>query len=258
MFVIRKRRLGLSKCMVWFAERAIDLPDCDAAYLFATEQGPEAAEAGFRCQGTPTFLLDLTRDPDNLLAQMKKRCRYDIRQSDKSGISIKIGSHVSEFADLYRDFTEKKQLNEYLNNLAVFLEHGRLYTAWLDGIMLGGLLTIEDNRQARWLLSGSMRLRDDQAATGKRIGQANRLLVWRAALDCQDRGLETFDLGGHYEGPDPDDPQYRIAQFKRGFGGTRVVRYRCVKLYHPLYKALKFWRDTLATTTRRAAPRRSF
>lgn len=238
MFEIRTRRLLFRKRFIWFAPRAADIGDCDAVFYLATDAGAEAADPGFACSPTPTFLLDLTQDADALMGALKRTCRQNVRLAEKAGITIRINSDHAAFEALYRDFATAKGYDADVADLPAYLAHGRLYTAWLDDMLLGGLLTVEDERQARWLVSGSRRLEDGQTL-GRQIGQANRLLVWRAALDAQARGCAVFDLGGHYEGDDDSDPRAAITRFKLEFGGERTVRYRCVKTYNPVYRLLK-------------------
>jgi lipid II:glycine glycyltransferase (peptidoglycan interpeptide bridge formation enzyme) len=218
----------------WFAPAPFDISGCD----LVTFQAALTPDPGFDCKRIPTFLLDLTQSEETLLANLEQSTRYKLRQAWKKNLRLEIQKDHADFSAMYRDFVCAKEFAGDLRHLETFLNHGRLYTVYRDETLLAGLLTIEDDSQARWLLSGSRRLTDLREQS-KVIGFANHMLVFEAARDARARGIHTFDLGGYYDGGDESDPRVQITRFKRGFGGAPVDRYTCTKIYSPLYRTAK-------------------
>ena len=69
----------------------------------------------------------------------------------------------------------------------------------------------------------------------RKIGRANRLLIWESMMHYQAAGLKIFDLGGWYNGS-TDTALLGVNKFKEGFGGKVICEYMGQQL-----KTLKAW-----------------
>lgn len=229
MVELHTSQFPFKKKQFWFADKPFDVPCCAAAYFYAV---PHALDIdGFERYPSPTFIIDLKQDSETLKKAMSKNCRYEVNRAQRDGLIVKKNQDQQAFFDIYRQFVKEKDFAGDLNAFWDFVERGNLYTCYYNDMLLGGLLTLEDDDNSRWLLSGSIRLVTDDSEQLKRVSLANRLVIWEAMLDARSRGLHSFDLGGYYDGEDRNHPGYGIAKFKRAFGGEPVVQYKYAKVY---------------------------
>jgi len=234
---LQTRHLFYKKEQSWFSSEPFDVPHCSAAYFYAVPNN--VSVDGFSCKSSPTLLVDLRKDADTLLKQMKKSCRYEVNKAQRSGFTIKKNEDHQAFYRLYQDFVKGKGFDGFTDTFWPLSEQGNLYTCYHGSQLLAGFLTIDGEQSSRWLMSGSIRLSQQDSESRKQIALANRALVWEAICDAKARGKTQFDFGGYYTGDDKSHPEFGIANFKRSFGGEAVTFYNYSKIYSPLVKLLK-------------------
>ena len=242
MVQINTRKLLFKKQSYWFAPPH-DVEGCDAVFFYASDDKIELP--GFSRSESKTFLLDLSLDEATLMKNMSKSCRYEVNRAAREGLTIKKNTDQQAFLDIYTEFVSAKGFNGDLDMYWNFVENGALYTCYWNDDLIGGLLTLQDEKHSRWILSGSKRLASDDKQVAMIAGLSNRLLVWHAALDAKATGKQVFDLGGYFDGDDESHPEYRIARFKKGFGGDSVTQYKYNKTYSASLKMAKKIRKSI-------------
>ena len=191
---------------------------------------------GMLCRAFHNILLDLDRDPRELLARMKRDTRYEIRRAgDQDQLSCdwrnaKDRQAFQQFCDYYDDF-------------ATWKAQPKLNRAWLALLAGEGALTLSrvydstgetlvwhayhcSNNRATLFYSASLFRKFDSSAIRNKIGRANRFLHWQDMQRFKSEGISVYDLGGWYEG-DSDLERLRINKFKEEFGGKIVKNYIC-------------------------------
>ncbi|MBV8295512.1 MAG: GNAT family N-acetyltransferase [Acidimicrobiia bacterium] len=228
--MIVSRRFGIAVGELWFEQE----PDGTAVDIIRHRGRLTPPDVG-EWVPLPTLHADLTAPSDQLLSDVKKNVRYEIRRAEADGVGV---HHVPapstaqtvEFADFYDAFAADK-----CQPLAprALLERcrgsGMLTLSWVEheGTTLGWHAHVRSGRWVRLLLSGShFRLQGDPSLRAM-IGRANRHLHWKDFAFFQANGVETYDWGGIYTGTE-DPEQLRIADFKRGFGGHLAHTYECL------------------------------
>jgi len=234
---VETRRFPFKKKNFWFADKPFDVTGCDAVFFYATPSNDEVE--GFDCAPSPTFIIDLSEEPEALKKAMSKTCRYEVNRALREGLVVEKNQDHAAFFDLYRKFVDAKDFDGDVENYKDFVSKGNLYTCYYENQLLGGFVSIEDETRARWLLSGSQRLTTTDKKLSKISGLANRLFVWEAMRDAQERGKLWFDLGGYYDGDDKAHPGFGIAHFKRGFGGRAEMLYKYSKYYSLAFRLMK-------------------
>ncbi len=225
------RKIGLRFVDIYFPD-SIDSGRLNADIAVVLQASAPARNA------TPfhTLKIDLQKEPEDILAGMSKNNRYKIRRADKRDpvevdANIKgTGGNIAEFAIFFDEFAITKGLapcnrdrlralaaHDALSITRVTHENGELLTAHVN-------IVDHENCRARLLYSASLYRNIDDSGFRNLIGRANRLLHWREILHFRDLGLKWYDLGG-IGGPDASDQQRRIARFKLGFGGQKVIEY---------------------------------
>jgi peptidoglycan pentaglycine glycine transferase (the first glycine) len=224
-------------------------------------------EAGFRPSPRPgqpraTILIDLRDDPEAWLARMSSKNRYNVRLSERKGVTVHVGTEtdLAPFHELtvvtgQRDGFAVHDLEYYRLAHRLFSETGqvRLFLATYEDRLLAGLMAFACGAKA-WYLYGA-------SSNDERQRMPNYALQWAAMNWARDQGCHTYDLWGipddapHLEESRPellktriDSPPpgtlWGVYRFKRGFGGD-IVRYAgaydrpYVPWLYPLYRRLE-------------------
>jgi len=184
-----------------------------------------------------TIIIDLCSSEEELLARMKQKWRYNIRLSERKGVTVRTGGaadiaafhalmQVTGARDRFGIHTEEYYRRAW--TLFAGEERVRLLLASYDGQLLAGLMAFAFNGQA-WYMYGA-------SSDERRDLMPNHQLQWRAMQWARERGCTQYDLWGITD-LDPDSASAELTgvqRFKEGFGGE-VVRY--VGAYDQVYCA---------------------
>ncbi len=192
----------------------------------------------------PEDALDLSRRSDTVYLDLSSAwykglssaCRYEIRKSERRGVTIEAARSPSEwaaFGDIYRETMRRRSAREWYVFPQAFLDETReslgsgvtLLLARHEGRVLGGSLFLEAFGRGHYHLSGV-------SAEAAGLGVANRLVVEGARL-CAAHGSKTLHMGG---GVAPEDG---LSRFKASFSPLRAVWDKaCIVLDPVAYEAL--------------------
>ena len=182
-----------------------------------------------------TLIVDLTQDPEAILAAMHEKWRYNIRLAERKGVKVYIAGErdpgaLDVFWNLLEETTERDRFRahdkEYYRSMLEALAGApstdgktrpvaRLVFAEHDGRVLAANFMIYFGDTATYLHGASSRARRELMAP--------HLLHWTAMLDAKAWGYDDYDFWGVApEGAD-DHPWAGITRFKRGFGGKYVA-----------------------------------
>ncbi len=176
-----------------------------------------------------TYVLDLTKDTDDIMAEMSPERRKNIRKGLKDGL---LASRVSDYGEIKmlvnRTFARQDRTvdQHYLDKILFeFADEGNsfAYSTSGNGNLLACSFCVHDRNTAYYLLGGY----DSQ----KRHNGAGPLSMWEAIRHAKALGLRFFDFEGSMV------PQ--IETYFRGFGGRLTPYYRINKAKLPLEMALK-------------------
>ncbi len=225
MVTYEKSRLRVAE--IFFDEAPKGLAADIIRYHHRTAPLPRAQAAELR-----TLWIDLTADPDAILAGMNADTRHKIRRAGKDGAEYEFQARPGanwtwEFFEFYDRFAAVKGLPPAnRTRLAAMREQGVLDLSRMvgdEGEVLVWHAHVRGAERVRLLHSASpFRELDKDAAT--RVGRANRLHHWADMQRFRSEGLPVYDFGGWYAGSE-DQAKLRINDFKRGFGGRVVAQY---------------------------------
>jgi peptidoglycan pentaglycine glycine transferase (the first glycine) len=207
-----------------------------------------------------TILLDLTPDPEAILARMKSKTRYNIRLAARRGVTVREGT-AEDLPGFYRLIRITGQRDGFgIHSQAyyetahqLFVPQGlaKLFLATFEDKVLAGIMAFAFGQRA-WYMYGA-------SSDEHRNLMPNYLLQWEAIKWAKDRGCLTYDLWGI---PDEEeevlereflkrnDGLWGVYRFKRGFGG-QVVHY--LGAYDYVYSPSLYWLYN-KLVTRRARP----
>ncbi len=167
-----------------------------------------------------TFVLDLSKTEEQLLAGMHSKTRYNIRVAQKHGVQIKEDNSDKAFEDYLKLTKETTQRQGFFahsekyhrlmwKNLKGKIAH--LFTAKYKGKIL-----------VAWIVfvHGDTLYYPYGSSSGEhREVMASNLMMWEVIRWAKKLRLKEFDMWGAL-GPNPDehDPWYGFHRFKQGYG----------------------------------------
>ena len=179
-----------------------------------------------------TITIDLTKDEDTLLAEMKQKTRYNIRLAERKEVVVREGNH-DDFHMLYRMYAETslrdgfviRHEKYYMDVWRFFSDQGMLtpLIAEFEGKPLAGLMLFHFGRTAYYIYGMSTNEHRNLMPT--------YLLQWVAIQTAKRIGCTVYDLWGAPNNIDESDPMWGVYRFKIGLGGQTVCTagaYDCI------------------------------
>lgn len=172
-----------------------------------------------------TVIIKLNVSENNLLANMRRQTRYEVRRADKLGIKVMSGNSEELFRDFQRIQAEtaKRQgfvppsLKTLLAEKEAFGNNAKIYVAeTMEGERIAYGLIIHDGLEGDYYEAASTEL-------NRKLPGAYALL-WQVMRDLKAGGFERFNLWGIAPPGQPNHRYAGVTTFKTGFGGE-VVEY---------------------------------
>ncbi len=167
-----------------------------------------------------TIRLDLTQTEDELLAQMKKTTRYEIRKSLKADLTVTQGADtpaLEAFWQLHTATAARQGFTPFArtateSQLESYAGDTQIFTVWHDGQPLSSCVIIFDHHAGYYHQGASLRSKLPVAYRG----------LWAAIVAAKARGCTEFNFWGVSPADKPQHPWYGLSKFKRGWGGTET------------------------------------
>ena len=178
------------------------------------------ATAPVHVQPTRTLLMDLTQEPEPMLAAMRKKTRQYIRKAERAGVVTEETDDVARFHAVLRRVAERDRFG--IHDLAYFErvrdafgERAHFQIARVGSDDAGALLVVRMGDRA-WELFGGW--------SGHHAEERPfYLLKWRSFMRMKQLGVTRYDMWGLTErSGDADDALAGVENFKLGFGGEVV------------------------------------
>lgn len=167
-----------------------------------------------------TMLLDLRHSPDELLAAMKSKWRYNVRLAGRKGVTTRQGQ-LADLPLLYRMYAETAARDGFIIRSEKYYRDawGSFIKAGLAQPLIaeaGGepvaMVIIFQFAGRAWYMYGASR-------SVHREKMPNHLLQWEAMQWARERGCAIYDMWGAPDELDKSDPLWGVYRFKKGFGG---------------------------------------
>ena len=191
--------------------------------LLPKESAAAFADNGFRpaapymVNPSRTLTVDAQLAEEDLIKQMKKSMRYEVRQIEKQGVTVRAGGvelfdafwalHAATVArQSFTPFAKEKTLKQF----AAFGDDMRLFVADHAGAPQAASIIIYDDAAGYYHQGASLRTKAPVA----------HATLMAAIGHARDRGCSTFNFWGLSEAENRAHPWWGLSRFKRGFGGT--------------------------------------
>ena len=208
-----------NKCV--FVRMRPNIPDNEQNRTMAQKLG--LVPSPMHLHAEHTVMLDLTKSEDELMADMRRQTRYEVRKADKLGIKVKFETTKKAFDEFYDLQLETAKRQGFIPSSREFIlaqheafgENARIYTAKLHDEVLAKGLIIMQQPEAVYNEAAS-------TEAGRKLPGAYAL-QWQVIRDAKKAGIGRYNLFGIAP---PNAPHHRYAgvtTFKTGFGGELVT-----------------------------------
>ena len=177
-------------------------------------------------QPRATFYVDLTKDPDDLIKAFEEKTRYNIRLSEKKGVTVRemnSDEGVETFYKIYQETAQRERflihpVSYYKRIKKVLVDQGlaSIFIAYHEGRAIGGVYIFRFGDKAWYMYGASVN-------DGRNV-MPNHALHWHVIKWAKEKGLKTYDLWGIPSNPTESHPLWGVYRFKKGFNG-RLVKY---------------------------------
>ncbi|NLN69317.1 MAG: peptidoglycan bridge formation glycyltransferase FemA/FemB family protein [Chloroflexi bacterium] len=239
-------------------ERAIFLrvePDVwePAQQDFAQNHLPGFISSRQTIQPPRTILIDLQKDDETILMEMKPKTRYNIRLAERKDVVVRQSDDIAGFHQMMlttgqRDAFGVHSQEYYQRAFDAFTPLGAcvLLMAEFNGEPLAGLMAFAHGDTAAYFYGASTNQERNRMPT--------YLLQWEAMQWAKRKGCTVYDLWGVPDYPEQEleetflersEGLWGVYRFKRGFGGQlcRTIG-AWDRVYQPLlYKTYQLWAD---------------
>lgn len=192
---------------------------------------------------TKTLRLNLTKSENEILKQMKKDGRYEIRKAEKNKIIVKQSFDIESFIRMWhknalrRGFwipfgKEIRSIYEAFDKKAYLLLVFCSNDLYHDSKPLAGALILIHDGVASYFHAAS-------TPEGRKLS-APYLVVWEAIKLTKKLNCQTFDFEGIYDERFPIKSWKGFTHFKKSFGGKEVEYPQAyTKFYNPILAFIK-------------------
>lgn len=196
-----------------------------------------------------TVIIDLTKSENELLAEMRRQTRYEVRRSEKLGIVVECGNSKEDFLEFHRIQAEtaKRQgfvppsLDVLMAEREAFGDDAVIYKAVTsEGAAVAYGLVIRGGAEGDYYEAASTDL-------NRKLPGAYALL-WRAMRDLKTSGCERFNLWGIAPAGQPEHRYAGVTIFKTGFSGNTT---EFVPAHDLILSRMGYLKDLIVETTRK-------
>ena len=196
-----------------------------------------------------TVILNLEQNEANLLAEMRRQTRYEVRQAEKKGIRVEKSRSKEIFEEFHTVQLETAKRQGFVPpNLETLLAERE---AFGDKITIYSAETADKEKIAYGLVIRSGKEADYYEAASTPLNRkmpGAYALLWRAILDAKAAGCSRFNLWGIAPANQPNHRYAGVTTFKTGFGGE-IVEY--VPAHDMVISKAKYLKNLIVETIRR-------
>lgn len=179
-------------------------------------------------QPASTSLINLTKSEEELLSRMHEKTRYNVRLSERKGVTVRLASSKEDVETFL-------QLNEETAARDAFTSHSTAYIrSTHEALAPFGMSRIRLAESGKKILAASLEIVYGDTVTylygasssAQRNLMAPYALHWSAIQEAKKDGFRFYDLYG-INPEDKNSPYFKpswegITRFKEGWGGARV------------------------------------
>ncbi len=164
-----------------------------------------------------TWALNLGNTEEDILKNMRKSTRYEVRRIEKCGIKTRMGNTKEDLEIFWQLHQETYARNKFIpfpkkntaRQLEIFGDDCQIFSAEIDGKFYSSSIILFDKNAAYYHQGASIRHKFPVA----------HATIWAAILEAKRRDCREFNFWGVCDENEKNHPWTGLSRFKRGFGG---------------------------------------
>lgn len=204
---------------LWFVRMNPVLADTPELRHIFSQNGLVAA-AIHRMDGERCWVIDLSKSSEELLSDMRKTTRYEIRRATKERVEIFSTAdpkHLKDFFALYEQTSARHGFVPHSGireEFEIFTKKNEalLYLGKADGTIRSAAIILYYGHQAIY----------HHGASVPSKAPVSHAIQWEAIQDAKKRGMKVYNFWGIAPENSTKHPWRGITLFKRGFGGREI------------------------------------
>lgn len=232
-FTFKRKAVRIREC-AFCGINEIGNSKADVVYLHSTDSGEKDVSKSIILQKQYTLLTDLKYSEEELLENIKKNCKYEIRRSEREEAQVHFfekkqlcenSEIIKRFETAYNQMFGEKGLSGYRFNRKLVekaIESNSILISSCTNINGDNEVFhayLHDNDSCVLMYSASPLWGKNNKDKANEIGRMNKYLHWKDIQYFKNNGFSRYEWGGI---TDPDKPN-GIDKFKMEFGG-RVIQ----------------------------------
>ncbi len=165
-----------------------------------------------------TWILDLTQSEEDILKNMKKSTRYEVRRIEKCNIETDIGNaphDLDTFWALHLETVSRQGFTPFPRNntkleIDIFKNDCQIFSAKIDDKYYSSSIILFDKHAAYY----------HQGSSSYSKAPVSLATIWTAIKEAKRRGCTEFNFWGVVSVENKKHPWWGLSRFKRGFGGA--------------------------------------
>jgi hypothetical protein len=194
-----------------------------------------ACPDGAECVPWGTYIIDIDKSEEEILASFEGKTRQGVRKGIKKGVTIETTDDIDLVFQVIKDTFVRQNSPymaqyEYFKNLYENMKDNiKLYVAKADGEVQAVYIIAYDKDSAYSWYSGS---------AARMVNGANNLLHYQIMVDMSKMGIKKFNLVGARLNVKPGTKYANINKFKLGFKPEIIEGYAFRYIFKPWKFAL--------------------
>ena len=196
-----------------------------------------------------TVIIDLSQSEEQMLTNMRRQTRYEVRRADKLKIKVEKGNSEELFKEFHQVQVKTAKRQHFIPpdfktlkaEREAFGKNANIYVAKTeDGEPIAYGLILVDGDEGEYYEAASTDL-------NRKLPGAYAL-IWKVIRDLKKQGVKRFNLWGIAPEGQPNHKFAGVTTFKKGFGGD-VISY--VPAHDIVINRLKYAPDYVIETIRK-------
>lgn len=167
-----------------------------------------------------SWVLDIDKPKEEILANMRKTTRYEIKQAEKMDVKVLESADPKDLPSFFTLYEETSGRHGFVPHSGITEEFEAFAKAGKALLFLGSYQN-EVLAGAIILFWGKQAFYHHGASRSSKI-PVSYLLQWRAVQEAQKRGLKVYNFWGIAPEDRVNHPWRGLTLFKKGFGGREV------------------------------------
>lgn len=173
-------------------------------------------------QPRTTSFIDLTKGIDELLKSFEEKTRYNIRLSEKKGVTVREDSSLSGIESFYKMYQETSRRDVFiihpksyylkLKECLIDRDMANVFIAEYQGMPIASLFAFRFGDRVWYMYGASL--------NDYRNVMPNHALHWHLIRWAKEKGIKVYDLWGVPSSPAEGHPLFGVYRFKKGFNGA--------------------------------------